>query len=396
MSDYKRYFGESDEELIFRVAKDHEKIGTWQQVADILNDLLGNDYGESTYRKKYNAFMKMFNANQRIFADSESQINEIKEQRRALEREKVKFRDERRAWQKQNYADARVEDKLDKLEEALTGISRVEFPEVKVERFDSDNTILIMLQDLHLGASFNSYWGHYNTEVARERLAVLLNEVVKIQKRHGSSDCVVALGGDIISGNIHRSIQVTNCENVIDQIKTAINYISSFCYELSQHFNSVRLVSVSGNHSRIDKKEDALKDERLDDLISFGISLSLQNVSNFEVMSDLNLDTSIAIIPIRGNNYVLVHGDYDNFTKQGAQNLISMIRVIPEAILFGHMHTCAVDECNGVKLVRGGSLAGSGDDFTIEKRLSGKASQMVCICTNNGIEAYYPVCLDVE
>ncbi len=396
MNDYKRYLGESDEELIFRVAKDHEKIGTWQDVADILNDLLGYDYGESTYRKKYTAFQKMFSANQKLFADSDSQLKDIEEQRRALEREKIKFRDERRAWQRQNYADARVEDKLDKLEEALTDIGRVEFPNVAVHQIDSDNTVVIMLQDLHIGATFDSYWGHYNTEIAGERLGILLEEVLKIRKRHGSSDCVVALGGDLISGSIHHSIQVTNRENVIDQIKIAIEYVSSFCYELAKEFETVRLVSVSGNHSRIDKKEDALKDERLDDLVSFGVRLSLQNVTNFEVMEDLNLDTSIAIVPVRGRNYVIVHGDYDNFSKSGAQNLISMIRVIPEAILYGHMHTCAVDECNGVKLVRGGSLAGSGDDFTVEKRLSGKPTQMVLICTDRGIETYYPVCLDKD
>ena len=27
----------------------------------------------------------------------------------------------------------------------------------------------------------------------------------------------------------------------------------------------------------------------------------------------------------------------------------------------------------------------------VEKRLTGKPSQMVCICTNKGIKAYYPI-----
>ncbi len=53
------------------------------------------------------------------------------------------------------------------------------------------------------------------------------------------------------------------------------------------------------------------------------------------------------------------------------------------------MHTCAVDEANGVKMIRGGTLAGSGDQFTIEKRLSGKPSQMVCICNQKGVACYY-------
>lgn len=394
MNEYKRFLGESDDEVIYRIAKDKEKIGTWEEVKNILNDLLGYDYGESTYRKKYNTFQRMFEANQKLFTNSEEQLKDLEEQRRALEREKIKFRDERRAWQKQNYVDARAEDKLDKLEEALLNISPKHFPVFESTQINSDNTILIMLQDLHIGATFNSYWGEYNTDIAEKRLALLLSEIFKIQERHNSSDCVVVLGGDLLSGNIHKSVQVTNRENVIDQIKIAIELISQFCYELSKRFSKVSMVSVSGNHTRIDKKEDAIHNERLDDIVSYGIGLALNHIQNFEVMDDLNLDTSIAIVPIRGKNYVAVHGDYDAFSKTGVQNLIGMVRMIPEAVLYGHLHTPAVDECQGVKMVRGGSLAGSGDDFTVERRLTGKPSQMVCICTNKGIETYYPVYLD--
>jgi len=42
-------------------------------------------------------------------------------------------------------------------------------------------------------------------------------------------------------------------------------------------------------------------------------------------------------------------------------------------------------------MIRGGSLAGSGDDYTIEKRLTGKASQLICIADDNGLKAYYPI-----
>ena len=42
-------------------------------------------------------------------------------------------------------------------------------------------------------------------------------------------------------------------------------------------------------------------------------------------------------------------------------------------------------------MIRGGSLAGSGDSYTVEKRLSGKPSQMVCVCSEKGVDAYYTV-----
>lgn len=54
----------------------------------------------------------MLDANQSKFVDSNAQLKEIEIQKRELERKKIQFRDERNAWQKQNFADARVEENL--------------------------------------------------------------------------------------------------------------------------------------------------------------------------------------------------------------------------------------------------------------------------------------------
>ena len=250
--------------------------------------------------------------------------------------------------------------------------------------------MLIILSDLHIGQTFDSIFGKYNTDVAKDRLNQLLKEIISIRKLHNSKKCYVSLQGDLISGNIHKSIQVSNRENVIEQIKIATELISSFCYELSLHFETVFMSNVSGNHTRMDRKDDAIHDERLDDIISWAIGLSLKHIDNFHILHR-NIDTGIADIQIRGKSYISVHGDYDGFNKSGVQNLCLALGYLPYAITYGHMHVCSVDETNGVKMIRGGSLAGCGDSYTIEKRLTGKPSQMICICTNKGVKAYYPV-----
>lgn len=127
ITSYKRFENESDEELILRICDDKEQIGSWQDVANVINELTGNDFGESTYRKKYQAFKKMLNANQSKFVDSDTQLKEIEIQKRELERKKIQFRDERNAWQKQNFTDARVEEKLDKLESELSSLGKINF-----------------------------------------------------------------------------------------------------------------------------------------------------------------------------------------------------------------------------------------------------------------------------
>ena len=82
ITSYKRFENESDEELILRICDDKEQIGSWQDVANVINELTGNDFGESTYRKKYQAFKKMLNANQSKFVDSDTQLKEIEIQKR--------------------------------------------------------------------------------------------------------------------------------------------------------------------------------------------------------------------------------------------------------------------------------------------------------------------------
>lgn len=394
----KKLTTETEEQYLWKIGQfiDSGKVESWASINDIVNRELGIDEDkkrdESSFRKRYQAAKKFYDG---CFSKmkSDEYAKRISEMNRELERAKIKFRDERNAWNKQNYIDARVEEKLDLLEKELLSQGRVNFDMHENANITSDNDVLIILSDFHIGQCFRSMWGEYNSDIARDRLSQLLNEVVAIQKTHGSENCYISLQGDMLSGNIHKTIQVTNRENVIEQIKLASELISSFCYELSKVFNNVYMSSVVGNHSRIDRKDDSLHDERLDDIISWGVELSLKHIDNFHVLKT-NFDSGIAEINIRNKIYIAVHGDYDRYTNTGVSNLCMHLGFIPYAITYGHLHTCAVEETNGVKMIRGGSLAGSGDDYTIEKRLSGKPSQMVCVCNNKGVACYYPIELD--
>lgn len=366
---------------------------TYEELSEILFGE-GNCFNESEVRKRMYGMKRMIELHDKYESNStpNNDVIEIQLAKRELEAAKVQFRDERAAWNRQNTIDARVNQKLDYLETVLKESGeRMYIPSsVEVCVGNSDNDLLVILSDLHIGAAFSSEWGEYNPDIATRRLNQYIREIVKIAERHNSENCFVSIQGDLISGNIHKSIQVTNRENVIDQIKIAANLISDFCFELSNYFKKVTITNVSGNHSRIDKKEDALHSERLDDLIGWIVKNSLSHINKI-TFKENNLDIGIASIDIRGKEYIAVHGDYDSYSSSGVSNLCMMIHRIPYAILYGHLHHCSVDEVNGVKMVRGGSLAGSGDAFTIEKRLSGKPSQMVCVCSSSGIEAYYPV-----
>lgn len=399
INDLKRLENESELKYLWRVDNliNEGKYKNWEEVTPIVNSELFSDEtdynDESAFRKKCKYARDFYEAG--VFSDyiDDAYFKELELQKRELDKAKIKFRDERNEWSKVNRIQGRVEEKLDKLEEEIKNQGKIDFEVHDGISNTSDNDLLVILSDLHIGQCFSSAFGKYNSDIAKVRLEQYLNEVITIQKLHKSENCYVSLQGDLISNSIHKSLAITNRENVIEQIKLASEMVSSFLYELSKHFTAVHMTSVTGNHSRIDRKEDALHDERLDSLIDWYVSAKLQHIKNVNIIES-RLDSSISTMDIRGKLYVNVHGDCDSFSKAGISSLVFMLGVFPYAVTFGHLHTCAVDEANGIKMIRGGSISGSGCDYTVEKRLSGKPSQMVCVCTNKGIKAYYAVELD--
>ena len=393
--------GETEIQYLWRIGKmvDAGKIGSWKDITPTLNKQLREDdeyYDESAYRKKYQAAKKFYDE---IFSQQgdEDFKKEQEEILREIKKEKIKLRDERTESNRGIRIEARVEDKLDYFEKIIANQGKVDYKPLKpaereLIKTKSDNDLVIMLSDLHIGQTFASAWGRYNLEVAKDRMNQYLNKIIEIKDRHNSENCFVTLQGDMISNSIHKTIAITNRENVIEQVISASEMITAFLAELSKIFNNVTIASVVGNHSRIDKKEDALKDERLDTLIEWYAKSKLENFENIEFIEPY--DNTFNCFVVRNKHYFIVHGDYDKFDMAGVAKLSMMAGYFPYCILFGHRHFPATTEINGIKLVQSGSFPGAGDDHTIELRLSGKPSQTVLVCNEDGIECNYTVELD--
>ena len=390
--------GETEIQYLWRIGKmvDAGKIGSWKDITPTLNKQLREDdeyYDESAYRKKYQAAKKFYDE---IFSQQgdEDFKKEQEEILREIKKEKIKLRDERTESNRGIRIEARVEDKLDYFEKIIANQGKVDYKPLKpaereLIKTKSDNDLVIMLSDLHIGQNFASAWGRYNLEVAKDRMNQYLNKIIEIKDRHNSENCFVTLQGDMISNSIHKTIAITNRENVIEQVISASEMITAFLAELSKIFNNVTVASVVGNHSRIDKKEDALKDERLDTLIEWYAKSKLENFENIEFIDPY--DNTFNCFVVRNKHYFIVHGDYDKFDMAGVAKLSMMAGYFPYCILFGHRHFPATTEVNGIKLVQSGSFPGAGDDHTIELRLSGKPSQTVLVCNEDGIECNYTV-----
>ena len=90
--DFRRYDGETEEQLLYRIGQMKDELGySWQEVANIMNDLLDYDYSESKYRKQFCAFKKMLEANENIFSDDDGYKEELNSLKHDIKSERLKL-----------------------------------------------------------------------------------------------------------------------------------------------------------------------------------------------------------------------------------------------------------------------------------------------------------------
>lgn len=377
-------FTQSELREIFDVCSRKELTGDWKKIRDILNSRLKKDYNESTYRKRFAAYIEMKQACKDIDPDFTGDTTDLMVQKRELERAKIQFRDERNAWQRQNYNTARVEQKLDYLEDCIKHSSPAKL-DVKLKEINSNKTAIICCSDWHIGACYDNEYGKYNSDIAKARISEYASKAIVICETNNVHNVIISNLGDSISGFIHQSIQVTNRENVIEQIMLASELMLSFIKEFVKRGFGVTFTNVSGNHSRIAAKSDAIKDERLDDLIGWYCNTHLKEYPNFLYLKAE--DTTFSDV----FGFWFCHGDYDSFSKSGLANLVLAKGFKPRAVFLGHYHTMAIDDCYDVKICRSGCLGGSGDDYTVQKRLKGKPSQLIAIWDGEELNQFYNI-----
>lgn len=320
---------------------------------------------------------------------SDDMMSELDRKKVELQKERQRFFDQRAAFNKVVRERARQEELNDIITRTIESGKLPTLEYTPREVLHSDNDLLISLSDIHYGANINNYWCTYNSDVCRDMLTDYLGRIIEIAKTHGSESCVVWANGDLISGSIHKSLAVSNKENLIEQVMGVSELISGFLAALSNHFRSVRFVSVAGNHSRLDTKENALKDERLDDLVEWYLKARMQSFANVEIGGCEKIDSTMYVVDVRGLSYVGCHGNYE-ISPAHIQSVQQMVRRPIYAVLLGHLHHNAMNTVQGIRTVMAGSFQGM-DDYCIEKRIYGRPEQIVCVCDENGIRCSYDI-----
>lgn len=378
----------------------HRRLVYGKLVDKTLSDVDYTELAEATYGQPYasDVARRMFYGSRRTLdvldecgvsvddgIDIDARIAELK-----IERQKL-F-DQRTAFNKSIRDVARQQELTEIIERAVNSGALPNLGESTQtgESKRGGRDLLVSLNDIHFGAVVDNAWRKYNSDVCKQMMREYVFKVKRIAAETGAENCYIWNAGDSISGNIHRSIQVTNRENVIEQVCGVSELIAEFIVALSPEFKSVTYVAVAGNHSRVEaNRKDSLVSERLDNIIGWYLNARLQNFHNVKIANDALIDDTMFTIDIRGKKYGGVHGDFDANTNS-VQSIKAMCGADLYAVLSGHLHHNKIDSVCGIKSVMAGSFLGM-DEYCVSKRIVGQPEQLVCVCDDNGIVCSYDV-----
>jgi transposase-like protein len=263
--------------------------------------------------------------------------------------------------------------------EALAGVraTPISIPEwVMTPGHPGKSVVCGLLSDIHMGEviapdeidGINAF----NVEIARQRLRRYFQAFVEVGKRWASdTECqgaYLALGGDLVSGDIHEELRITNDLTAHEQVAAVVEEVEAGVKLLLKAYGRVHIPAVPGNHGRTTPKPTAKLASRLsyDMLVAQWLADRFRGVAGVTWQFGAARDQTT---PILGRPVFLNHGDAMG-TKGGmgfaGPNLPivrggnkvalqqSSVGRRPYLILCGHYHTSS----NPSGILANGSVPG--------------------------------------
>lgn len=340
---FKRLENESDEELIYRICSQKDQIGTWEQVKDVLNELTGNDYGESTYRKRYQAFDKMIKANQGKFYDGSAMIEELKEQQTNLKKERIKLQSEKLELNRNLRELARDELLIEKIEDAISNLKELDKPEY-IRPIHNNRSYLLTIADCHFAIEFQikDFFGNivneYSSEIFKQRMELLFGNVIETIEKEGITELNIWNLGDELQGLLRLNSQLMQMKyGVVESAILYAEYMANWLNELSNYVRIKYQMVMDSNHNQIrmcNAPKNAFPDENMSHVINAFLKERLKDNDNITIIEN---PTGMNYALLSTYAVVGIHGEVKNLGK--ALNEFSRAYQLPiNYIIGGHVH----------------------------------------------------------
>ena len=374
---------ETRNHFIWRVYKYQADVGslTNAECGDICRNELNENYDESAYRKKYEYFISVWNdvSAEYLSDDNISERLSIIEDREAeLYKQQVRTRDKLREYRRALTKEARDENLKEIIREEISAIKPFVFS--KVDRVGNKSAIL-KLSDWHIGKLIDNYFNKYNIEVAKKRLTQLVSDTIHYCDIFGVKTLYVCNQGDLLEGVLRSVARVESEENIVSQIMTVSELLSSVLKSFADEGLNVKYISVLDNHSRANVSwKDHIENESYAKLIDWYVEARLG--SNIEILQNM-IDDNLAIVEIENKKHAFVHGHLKAHALSTiVQNISLPTGIKIDFVHVGHWHSSQQREFAFSKVYVNGSLCGV-DEYAFNNGWFAKPSQKLLIVDGN-------------
>ena len=277
---------------------------------------------------------------------------------------------------------------------------------------NSFGTPTLFLSDLHWGervfpAQVNGI-NEYSLPIARARLKRTFATTVRLLRDYladGQYDgIVVALGGDMMYGNIHEELRETNDAHILACVADLHDHMVAGLEMMADEFGRVFVPCVVGNHGRLDKKPRAKGAARdnFEWILYHYIAKHFANDPRVHVVVSESLDY---VYKVHNHTYLLTHGDQfrggsgisgpmtpwalGDHRKRKRQDAINQPY---DTMIFGHWHQLFWGNGN---FICNGSLKGY-DEYAFRSNFSVQEAMQALWITHpdHGITFQMPVLAD--
>lgn len=386
MTNYLKRKDETFKEYYIRLYQEKDLLGlTFKDIGLLLNEVSGNDYNEAKWRRPYEGFVQfkeMFGEG--VISHSEQEIlEEIKEEKLELQKEKVKMRDQKREFSAIIRRQARLEHLEDCIKETIHQYEPVKLPERTLNNKENKEA-MITISDWHIGMKFEGRFNTFNHDIAEQRIAKVKNKTLDMVKKENINTLHIANLGDMISGGIHVSTRVQAEEDVIQQVIRVSEYLKQFIKTFLDEGIQVEYYNIIGNHGRYqgNKSEVAGIEENFEKLILTILDTAFSNYRNY---NSTGCRDGIIEVEISGQKIILAHGDMDKNTN-AAMRLPQLFGYVPNYIITGHIHHNTSKDFGVTEHIVNPSLIGA-DDYATGGRFGGKPGQKLILFNETDIES---------
>jgi hypothetical protein len=315
---------------------------TWPQMAEIFNEEFGCNKGDTAYRKKWAAFQEVFNANMDKLVGENAYLDELKQAKHELEKEKVKLRTEKLEYNRWLREEARDELICEKICEAIKTLPPLKVPNITIPTHSSREGALL-LADTHYGVElkivglFGETLNEYNPEIFEARMWDLLNQVIDICEKEGFTSLHVYDLGDEVDGMLRVSQLFKLRYGVIESTVRYGRFITEWLNELSKHVYVKYQMVKDSNHCQLrmlNQPKNTFKDDNMSYIIAEKLMDRLEENPNFEFVQN---PTGYIFDNIVGYNVFGCHGETKSM-EQAIKDFSRTYRVDIDFMVGGHKH----------------------------------------------------------